>query len=75
MFSNILCDTCLTVKPNVIYTMSMNDVLSTLNSLKVIVYEKIIFTLIALSLYVWGNDYASWLKEEQNSFKNYKKFG
>ncbi|MFA6788067.1 MAG: hypothetical protein WC149_00665 [Arcobacteraceae bacterium] len=35
--------------------------------------KKIILILMALSFYAWGNDYASWLKEEQNSFKNYKK--
>ncbi len=35
--------------------------------------KKVILLLMALSFYAWGNDYASWLKEEQNSFKNYKK--
>lgn len=35
--------------------------------------KKIIFILLSILLYAFGNDYATWLKEEQSGFKQYKK--
>ena len=35
--------------------------------------KKILLCTLLFTVYTFGNDYTSWLKEEQNSFKNYKK--